>query len=65
MKKVIITGSNGLLGQTLVNLLMKDPTNYLVVGLSKGENRMKRNDFSYYNVDITNYDHLRACISDI
>ena len=65
MKKVIITGSNGLLGQTLVNLLMKDPANYLVVGLSKGENRMKRNDFSYYNVDITNYDHLRACISEI
>lgn len=65
MKKIVITGSNGLLGQTLVNLLMKEPENYSVVGLSRGKNRMDRNDFQFYNIDITNYDQLKQCISNI
>lgn len=65
MKKILITGSNGLLGQTLVNLLMKEPENYSVVGLSKGENRMNRSDFLYYDIDITNFDKLKECISYI
>ena len=65
MKKILITGSNGLLGQTLVNLLMKTPENYSVFGLSKGDNRMNRNDFVYYDVDITNYNQLKQCVSFI
>ncbi len=65
MKKIVITGSNGLLGQTLVNLLMKEPENYSVFGLSKGDNRMNRNDFLYYDIDITNYAQLEECISYI
>jgi len=65
MKKIVITGSNGLLGQTLVNLLMKAPENYSVIGLSRGENRMDRSDFSYYDIDITNYDKLKELISFI
>jgi dTDP-4-dehydrorhamnose reductase len=62
MKKILITGSNGLLGQTLVNLLMKEPENYSVFGLSKGDNRMNSNDFVYYDIDITNYDQLKQCV---
>jgi len=65
MKKIVITGSNGLLGQTLVNLLMKAPENYSVFGLSKGDNRMNRNDFLYYDIDITNYSQLEECITYI
>lgn len=65
MKKIVITGSNGLLGQTLVNLLMKAPENYSVFGLSKGDNRMNRNDFLYYDIDITNYSQLEQCITYI
>ena len=65
MKKIVITGSNGLLGQTLVNLLMKEPENYSVFGLSKGDNRMNRNDFLYYDIDITNYPQLEECITYI
>ena len=65
MKKIVITGSNGLLGQTLVNLLLKEPENYSVIGLSIGNNRMNRNDFQFYNIDITNYDQLKQCISNI
>ena len=65
MKKIVITGSNGLLGQTLVNLLMKEPENYSVFGLSKGDNRMNRNDFLYYDIDITKHAQLEECISYI
>ena len=65
MKKIVITGSNGLLGQTLVNILMKAPENYSVFGLSKGDNRMNRNDFLYYDIDITNYSQLEECITYI
>ena len=47
MNKVIITGSNGLLGQSLVNLLLKDKSKYKIFGFSKGNNRSGRNDFEY------------------
>lgn len=54
MKKIIITGSNGLLGQSLINLLLKEKDNYQVIGFSKGENRSERNDFEYVSIDLTN-----------
>ncbi|CAM1333826.1 SDR family oxidoreductase [Tenacibaculum aestuariivivum] len=54
MKKVLITGSNGLLGQTLVNLLLLEKNTYNVVGFSRGKNRSDRNDFEYVSIDITN-----------
>tara|TARA_R110002073_G_scaffold306012_2_gene475129 strand:- start:5893 stop:6789 length:897 start_codon:yes stop_codon:yes gene_type:complete len=63
--KIAITGSNGLLGQTLVNLLSKGPDKYQIYGLSRGENRSGRNDFEYYSVDITNKDQLRDCLLKI
>ena len=53
MKKVVITGSNGLLGQTLVGLLLKEKDKYQVIGFSRGENRSGRNDFEYVSIDIT------------
>ena len=53
MKKVIITGSNGLLGQTLVNLLLKEKEKYQVIGFSKAVNRSGRIDFEYVCIDIT------------
>ncbi len=65
MKKIAITGSNGLLGQTLVNLLLKEPDNYKVYGLSRGENRSERNDFDYRSVDITNESELQQCLHEI
>jgi dTDP-4-dehydrorhamnose reductase len=54
MIKVIITGSNGLLGQSLLNLLLKDTQKYQVIGFSRGGNRSGREDFSYTSIDITN-----------
>lgn len=53
MKKVVITGSNGLLGQTLVSLLSEEKDKYRVIGFSRGENRSGRNDFEYVSIDIT------------
>ncbi len=59
MKKVVVTGSNGLLGQTLVRLLLEEKENYKVIGFSRGENRSGRNDFEYTSIDITNEVLLR------
>ncbi|MEE4000921.1 SDR family oxidoreductase [Tenacibaculum sp. FZY0031] len=69
MKRVIITGSNGLLGQTLVNLLLEEKERYQVIGFSRGENRSGRSDFDYVSIDITNealfYDTLSAYKPDV
>ena len=48
MVKVVITGSNGLLGQSLLKLLLKEKNAYQVLGFSKGENRSGRDDFLNY-----------------
>ncbi|MEQ6123315.1 SDR family oxidoreductase [Pseudotenacibaculum sp. MALMAid0570] len=60
--KIAITGSNGLLGQTLVNLLLKESEKYQVIGLSRGKNRSGRDDFEYVNIDVTNEDELKKCL---
>ena len=54
MIKVIITGSNGLLGQSLLSLLLQDNTAYQVIGFSRGTNRSGRDDFDYVSIDLTN-----------
>lgn len=59
MKKILITGSNGLLGQTLLSLLLKEKENYEIFGVSRGENRSGRTDFYYFSVDITDENLLR------
>ncbi|CAM1350171.1 SDR family oxidoreductase [Tenacibaculum crassostreae] len=53
MVKVVVTGSNGLLGQSLLSLLLNEKENYQVIGFSRGENRSGRNDFEYASIDIT------------
>jgi len=58
MIKVVITGSNGLLGQSLLNLLLKENDKYDVYGFSRGVNRSGRNDFHYISIDITKKSQL-------
>jgi dTDP-4-dehydrorhamnose reductase len=54
MQKVLITGSNGLLGQYAVPLF-KQENNFDVYGLGKGENRNPHlTNTNYYKADITN-----------
>tara|TARA_B110000238_G_scaffold151472_1_gene163452 strand:+ start:15680 stop:16579 length:900 start_codon:yes stop_codon:yes gene_type:complete len=65
MIKVIVTGSNGLLGQSLLNLLLKDTQKYQVFGFSRGGNRSGREDFSYTSIDITDEIILKKNIKQI
>ena len=65
MKKVVITGSNGLLGQSLLNLLLQEKEMYQVFGFSRGENRSGRNDFTYVSIDITEEASLKEVLVEI
>ena len=63
-KKILITGSNGLLGQKLIHLIL-DHSNHKLLATSKGENRVQsRQDFNYCSMDITNNDEVISVVSD-
>jgi dTDP-4-dehydrorhamnose reductase len=52
-KKILITGSNGLLGQKLVYRLLNEP-GVEVIATSKGPNRLiKQDGYAYQSLDIT------------
>ncbi len=65
MQKVLITGSNGLLGQSLLNLLLEEKDKYTVFGFSRGINRSGREDFIYISIDITEEKLLKKEIKKI
>jgi len=61
--KILITGSNGLLGQKLLHKLRKDSSVQLIA-TSKGENRVsEQNGYIYFDLDITNNDAVAQLIS--
>ncbi|MEC8853233.1 MAG: SDR family oxidoreductase [Bacteroidota bacterium] len=61
--KVLITGSNGLLGQKLLHKLRVDEEVNLVA-TSKGENRVsKKNGYTYFDLDITNKNAVTQLIA--
>jgi len=52
LKKVVITGSNGLLGQKLVKLFLSKTT-YEIHALSRGPNRIHNKEgYTYYSIDL-------------
>ena len=60
MKTILITGSNGLLGQKLVHQLQQNP-NYQLIATSKGKNRINLiTDFIYEPLDITSISQVKA-----
>lgn len=62
-EKVLITGSNGLLGQKAVNFFKE---NYEVYALSRGENRNSNTTgYTYYNIDVTDFNKLNLLVNDI
>lgn len=57
-KRLLITGSNGLLGQKLVHALVNNPR-FEVLATSLGANRISRTDgYSYQSLDITNEEEV-------
>lgn len=62
--KILITGSNGLLGQKLVYKLLDYPA-IKVVATSLGENRLfRKTGYTYFSLDISNRDAVMQLISD-
>jgi len=63
--KILITGSNGLLGQKLVYKLLEDPSVELIAS-SIGANRISRKDgYQYFPLDISNREEVLKLVSDV
>ncbi len=63
--KILITGSNGLLGQKLVNLFsIKDDFEVFALSRNKDKNETVKN-YTYYNIDITNVKELTQLLNKI
>jgi dTDP-4-dehydrorhamnose reductase len=61
--KILITGSNGLLGQKLLHKLRQDSSVELIA-TSKGKNRVsEKNGYTYFSLDITNNDAVARRIA--
>ena len=52
VKKILVTGSNGLLGQKIIDQL-KNRKDVELIATSRGENRRILQDFNYFPLDIT------------
>lgn len=62
--KILVTGSNGLLGQKLVYLLRNKPDVELIA-TSRGENRLhEKSGYTYFSLDITDALQTEKIISD-
>src|SRR2546428_14135264 len=63
-RKILITGSNGLLGQKLVYLLRQREDVFLIA-TSKGENRLsEKSGYVYEPLDITDKNRIEKIIFD-
>ncbi|HIP48020.1 MAG TPA: SDR family oxidoreductase [Lutibacter sp.] len=61
--KVVVIGSNGLLGQTLVNKLYNNKA-YKLYAMASGENRnSKATELSYFEIDITDFSSIKLQLS--
>ncbi|MDY7395507.1 dTDP-4-dehydrorhamnose reductase [Aureibaculum sp. 2210JD6-5] len=64
-KKLVITGSNGLLGQKLVNLFSK-LDDFEVIAISRGEDRNETaKEYTYYSIDITDHKKITNLLDEI
>lgn len=65
-KKVLVTGSNGLLGQKLVQLLMEDPQ-YDLIATARGKNRLPFPEslYTYLQLDITDKQQVEKVVSEV
>ncbi len=64
-KKVVVTGSNGLLGQKLIKLLV-GRNECEVFALSRGKNRIhSKSGYTYYSIDLTRAEDLEKLLHEI
>ena len=62
MKKILITGSNGLLGQKLIDLYLKN-NDVKLIATARGINRYPINDgYEYATMDITSFEQVQEVI---
>jgi dTDP-4-dehydrorhamnose reductase len=60
MQKILVTGSNGLLGQKLVYKLRSNPK-FSLIATARGENRLlDKSGYIYESLDITNKENVRS-----
>jgi dTDP-4-dehydrorhamnose reductase len=65
MKKILVTGANGLLGQKLVYLLKKTE-GVACFATAKGENRLlDQEGYTYLNVDITDHPAVKKIVETV
>ena len=65
IKKILITGSNGLLGQKLVQLLTAMP-NVALFATARGKNRLPiTSGYTYFSLDVTNESEINQLISTV
>ncbi len=64
MKKILLTGSNGLLGQKIVhNIITKRSNSYQLLATSKGNNRISTSGgYTYQSMDITDSAEIDAIV---
>ncbi|MFT7101030.1 MAG: dTDP-4-dehydrorhamnose reductase, partial [Bacteroidia bacterium] len=63
MKKVLITGSNGLLGQKLLDLYLEEK-NVVLIATARGVNRYPiKEGYTYTSLDVTNVRNVNDVIS--
>jgi dTDP-4-dehydrorhamnose reductase len=64
MKRILVTGSNGLLGQKLIELLRNQP-DIQAIATARGENRLPFTDgYEYHSLDITNAAQVEEVIAN-
>ena len=63
MQKILVTGSNGLLGQKLVYKLKANPK-FSLIATARGENRLvDKSGYIYESLDITNLQNVKDIFS--
>ncbi len=65
MKKILVTGSNGLLGQKLIELLVEQP-HIQPIATARGANRLPFTEgYEYHSMDITDQAQVQAVIAQV
>lgn len=67
MTTILVTGSNGLLGQKLISALVERnriDAQWNIIATARGENRLKlRDGYVFHSMDITNRDEIQSVFS--